>query len=414
MNETTQIILTLFGGLAIFIYGMNLMSDGLQKSAGNKMKTILGILTRNPLLGVLAGAIVTAVLQSSSATTVMVIGFVSAGLMSLKQAISVIMGANIGTTITAQLIAFKIGDYTWTFVIVGFILFFFLKNREKLSYLGQTLFGFGLLFIGINTMGDTMKPLAAAPFFSDIMLSVQDAPILGVLIGTVMTVVIQSSSATIAVLQNLASQAGPDGITSIIGLEGSLPILFGDNIGTTITALLASIGASVNAKRTALAHTVFNLLGTIVFLFVIPYFAMFVEFISPAGNELDVIARQIANAHMSFNLINTIIWLPFIFVLAKIVTKLIPGKDVEKLAHEPLYLDYKIIEQPLFAIHLAKLELGRLVEFARQTLLDTKSAFMTESKEKINTVLEAEETIDLLENERATLYDNIFDGELIR
>ena len=326
-SETVQMIITLFGGLAMFIYGMNLMSDGLQKSAGEKMKSVLAMLTRNPFFGIMAGALVTAVLQSSSATTVMVIGFVSAGLMKLPQAISIIMGANIGTTITAQLIAFKIGDYAWLFVAVGFIMYFFMKKKELVSYIGQTLFAFGILFVGINIMGDTMKPLAGSQVFVDLMLQVQNIPVLGVALGTLMTVVVQSSSDTIAVLQNLASTAGPDGVSSIIGLQGALPILFGDNIGTTITAVLASIGASVAAKRTAAAHVIFNLTGTLIFIWFIPYYAEFIQFISPKGAEIDVIARQIANAHLCFNLFNTIVFIPLIGVLVKVVTKLVPGKE---------------------------------------------------------------------------------------
>ena len=299
-SNVFQMVITLLGGLALFIYGMNLMSDGLQKAAGEKMQKILALLTKNPVLGVLAGALCTAVLQSSSATTVMVLGFVSAGLMNLRQAISIILGANIGTTITAQLIAFQIGDYAWLFIAVGFILYFFIK-KEQVVNIGQTIFAFGMLFVGINIMGDTMKPLADSPFFIDLMLQVQDIPVLGVLLGTGMTVVVQSSSATIAVLQNLAATAGPDGISSIIGLQGALPILFGDNIGTTITALLASIGGTLNAKRSAAAHVIFNITGTFIFIWFIPWYAKFIAFISPAGPEVEVIARQIANAHMCFN-----------------------------------------------------------------------------------------------------------------
>lgn len=295
-------IATLLGGLAVFIYGMNLMSDGLQKAAGDKMRNILAMLTANPVLGVIAGALVTAVLQSSSATTVMVIGFVSAGLMKLPQAISVILGANIGTTITAQLIAFNIGDYAWIFVFVGFVMYFFFKKKEIAVKIGQIMFGFGLLFVGINTMGDTMKPLANSPVFTDLMMQVSDIPVLGVVVGTIMTVVVQSSSATIAVLQNLASTAGPDGIHSILGLQGALPILFGDNIGTTITALLAAIGGSINAKRTAVAHTIFNVTGTLLFIWWIPQIADFIAWISPKGPEIEVISRQIANSHLMFNL----------------------------------------------------------------------------------------------------------------
>ncbi|MGN0711324.1 MAG: Na/Pi cotransporter family protein, partial [Anaerovoracaceae bacterium] len=214
-----QAIVTLFGSLAVFIYGMNLMSDGLQKAAGEKMKNILALLTKNPVVGILAGALVTGVLQSSSATTVMVIGFVNAGLMNLPQAISIILGANIGTTITAQLIAFKIGDYVWLFILVGFLMYF-VSKKESVVNIGQTLFAFGLLFMGINNMGAVMKPIAAMPEVADMFLAVSDIPVLGVIIGTVVTLLVQSSSAAIAVLQNLASQAGPDGVSSILGLEG--------------------------------------------------------------------------------------------------------------------------------------------------------------------------------------------------
>ena len=209
-----KIIFGLVGGLAIFIYGMNMMSECLQKAAGEKMKKILALLTKNPILGVLAGALTTAVLQSSSATTVMTIGFVSAGLMSLPQAISIILGANIGTTMTAQIIAFKITDYIYLFIFAGFLISF-ISKKEKVKNIGQTIFAFGLLFLGIETMGDVMKPLASSAFFVNMIGKVSHIPILGVCVGAVMTLVVQSSSATIAVLQNFAAQAGPDGVTSI-------------------------------------------------------------------------------------------------------------------------------------------------------------------------------------------------------
>ncbi|MEG1584345.1 MAG: Na/Pi cotransporter family protein, partial [Anaerovorax sp.] len=399
-NEIVQIVFGLLGGLAIFIYGMNLMSEGLQKAAGERMRSILAMLTRNPIIGVIAGALTTAVLQSSSATTVMVIGFVSAGLMTLPQAISIILGANIGTTMTAQLIAFKIGDYIWPILVIGFILYFFFK-KGQVKHVGQTIFAFGLLFLGIETMSQVMKPMASSPAFAEMMLSVQNIPVLGVLLGTGMTVVIQSSSATIAVLQNLASQAGPDGVTSIIGLQGALPILFGDNIGTTITALLATVGASVNAKRTAIAHTIFNITGTLVFIWFIPLFAKFVAFISPKGAEIDVIARQIANAHTSFNILNTLIWLPFIWVLVKIVTKILPGEETIANDRIPMYLDNKMIHQPVFAIHLAAEELSRVAAFASTMIDDAKEAFLQGSTKAIARVLETEDTVDLLQNATA-------------
>lgn len=398
-GETLQMIITLLGGLAMFIFGMNFMSDGLQKSAGEKMKSILALLTRNPVLGVIAGALVTAVLQSSSATTVMVIGFVSAGLMKLPQAISIILGANIGTTITAQLIAFSIGDYAWAFVAIGFIMYFFVKKKELVKYIGQTVFAFGVLFVGINIMGATMKPLANSQVFVDLMMQVQDIPILGVLLGTGMTVVVQSSSATIAVLQNLAATAGPDGVTSIIGLQGALPILFGDNIGTTITAVLASIGASVTAKRTAAAHVIFNLTGTLIFIWFIPYYAQFIQLISPKGDEIDVIARQIANAHLCFNLFNTILFIPLIGMLVKVVTKLVPGKEQERLPSEPVFLDYNVLEQPFAAIHLATKELGRLAQMALDMIVSAQKAFIGSDSDEVRKVLETETTVDKLQEE---------------
>ncbi len=326
MNGSLETVFGLLGGLAIFIYGMNLMSEGLQKAAGERMKKILGILTKNPVMGVLAGAFVTAVLQSSSATTVMVIGFVSAGLMTLPQAISIILGANIGTTMTAQLIAFKIDDLVWPIVFVGFVIFFFAK-KEKLKNIGQTVFAFGLLFVGIITMGDVMKPLAESPIFLTMIEKVSDIPVLGVAVGTLMTLVVQSSSATIAVLQNFAIQPGADGAASVIGLAGAIPILLGDNIGTTITALIASVGQSVNAKRTAVAHSVFNITGSILFLCILPVFTRFVQWISPKGAEVEVISRQIANAHTVFNIANTLLWLPMIWLMVKIVKAIVPGRQ---------------------------------------------------------------------------------------
>ena len=320
MSETIEVIFGLVGGLAIFIYGMNMMSECLQKAAGDKMKTILSMLTKNPVLGVLAGAVTTAVLQSSSATTVMAIGFVSAGLMSLPQAISIILGANIGTTMTAQIIAFKISDYIYVFIFIGFLISFICKS-EKVKNIGRTIFSFGLLFLGIDTMGSVMKPLASSPIFLDMIAKVADIPILGVCVGTLMTLVVQSSSATIAVLQNFASQAGPDGVTSIIGLAGAIPILLGDNIGTTITALLASVGQSKDAKRTAAAHCIFNLSGAFLFIWIIKPYAYLIQTISPKGNEVDVISRQIANAHTGFNLTMTLIWIPLIALMVKLVMK---------------------------------------------------------------------------------------------
>lgn len=369
MNETMKVIFGLVGGLAIFIYGMNMMSECLQKAAGEKMKSILSMLTKNPVLGVLAGALTTAVLQSSSATTVMAIGFVSAGLMSLPQAISIILGANIGTTMTAQIIAFKISDYIYLFIFVGFIIAF-ISEKEKVKNIGQTIFAFGLLFLGIETMGSVMKPLASSAFFVDLIGKVSTIPVLGVGVGALMTLVVQSSSATIAVLQNFASQAGPDGVSSIIGLTGAIPILLGDNIGTTITAVIASIGQPKDARRTAFAHCVFNISGAILFLFLVKPYAALIQYISPKGNEVDVISRQIANAHTGFNLTMTLIWIPLIPIMVKIVMWLVPDKknEEQKLLSMPKYLDTKLIAQPTAALLLVAREIMNCSDIVAQML----------------------------------------------
>lgn len=374
MSETTQVIFGLAGGLALFLFGMNSMSDALQKAAGERMKKILEFLTKNPVMGAVAGALVTAVLQSSSATTVMVIGFVSAGLMSLPQAISVIFGANIGTTMTAQLMAFKISDYIYPLIFIGFIMNFAAK-KEKLKNIGMVIFSFGLLFEGIEIMGSVMKPLATHPFFTDLMAKVSELPVFGILLGAGMTMVVQSSSATIAVLQNFASQAGPDGVSSVIGLIGAIPILLGDNIGTTITALLASIGQSKNAKRTALAHSTFNISGSVLFAFFIPQVANVVTMISPKGNEVDVISRQIANAHTMFNIVCTLIWLPLIPLMVKFVTAVVRGKDqAENEIFQTQFLDDNVVNQPIAAMYLVSEEIERCAAFVSSMLAQAKEA----------------------------------------
>ncbi len=374
MNEIMTTVFGLAGGLAMFLFGMNSMSDALQKAAGERMKQILSFLTKNPIMGALAGALVTAVLQSSSATTVMVIGFVSAGLMTLPQGISVIFGANIGTTMTAQLMAFKISDYIYPIIFIGFLVYFIAKS-EKAKNIGMVIFSFGLLFEGIEIMGSVMKPLAGSAVFTDLMGRVSEIPALGVLLGAVMTLVVQSSSATIAVLQNFASQPAADGVTSVIGLAGAIPILLGDNIGTTITALLASIGQSKAAKRTAISHSIFNITGSIVFACLIRPFAAFITYISPSGNEVDVIARQIANAHTCFNVVCTLIWLPLLPVMVKLVTTIIPGKDkLPQTDCKPKFLDEKLLDQPVAAMYLLSQEIGHCADMASDMLNTAKAA----------------------------------------
>ena len=391
-----QIVFGLLGGLAVFIYGMNLMSESLQKAAGEKMKSILALLTKNRIMGVIAGALVTAVLQSSSATTVMAIGFVSAGLMSLPQAISIIFGANIGTTMTAQIIAFKITDYIYAFIFIGFILTFVCKS-ERIKSIGQTIFAFGLLFLGIETMGDVMKPLASSPVFTDLIGKVSGIPVLGLLLGTAMTLVVQSSSATIAVLQNFAAQPGADGVTSILGLVGAIPILLGDNIGTTITALLASLGQSRDAKRTAIAHTIFNLSGSLVFIWFVKPYAALIQAISPKGPEVEVISRQIANAHTLFNLTMTVVWVCLLGLMVKIVMWLIPdAKDAKVNPLQPAFLDKKVIGQPTAALKLVAKEVLHCSGMVKSMLKDLAGLSKSEDPALVGKIKEQGQTLHAL------------------
>lgn len=400
--EIVNTLFGLLGGLALFLFGMEMMSDGLQKAAGERMKYILGLLTKNPVMGVLAGALTTAVLQSSSATTVMVIGFVSAGLMNLPQAISIILGANIGTTITAQIIAFNISDYIYPIVFIGFLIAFVAK-KEVVKYIGNTILGFGILFIGIEIMGTTMKPLASSPVFLDLIGKVADIPVLGLLLGVGITVIVQSSSAVIAVLQNFASQAGPDGVSSILGLQGAIPILLGSNIGTTITALLACIGQTRDAKRTAVAHSVFNITGSIVFMFIIPWFAKVITLISPSGTEVEVISRQIANAHTAFNVVNTIIWIPLIWVMVKIVMWILPDKEEEKQQEaRSQFLDVNVMSQPVVALHLVSKEIINYTKQIEVLLEDIKAAMLEGGLENLD---RADKTAEQVFNIHEDIYN---------
>ena len=329
MGEGLRQILQLFGGLALFLYGMDSLTEALEQAAGPGMKHFLQRLTGTPLTAVLAGAAVTAVLQSSSAATVMVIGFVGAGLLELPAAIAVIFGANIGTTVTAQLLAFRLEDGLGALLFLGFFLRA-VSRQEKGRQSGRALFSLGMLFLGIREIGEAMEPLAESPVFLGWMHRVGQESLLGLLLGLGMTLTIQSSSATIAVLQNAAQQAGPDGAHSLLGLAGAVPVLLGDNVGTTITAVLAAAGQSRQAKRVAAAHCCFNLSGSLVCLAVLPGFVRLVELVSPIGPETEVIVRQIANAHSLFNLLCTAVWLPLLPGMVRWVRFLVPEKKDEK------------------------------------------------------------------------------------
>ena len=321
MEQNLTRIFTLFGGLALFLYGMDALSHSLETAAGSRLKSLLAAVTGSPVRGVLAGAAVTAVLQSSSAVTVMVLGFVSAGLLTLRQAVPVIFGCNIGTTVTAQLLAFRLEDVRGLVLLAGLLLCFACAGQKGRA-IGRAVFAFGLLFEGI-----AMEPLAQSPVFVHWLGRVRQHPWLGLLAGLGMTLTVQSSSATIALLQNFAARPGLDG-SSLLGLAGALPVLLGDNIGTTITAVLASLSASRDAKRVAAAHAVFNLTGAAVFCAGLPLYVRLTAALSPKGPELAVIARQIANAHTLFNVMCTLVWLPLTPLMVRFVCRLVPDRAV--------------------------------------------------------------------------------------
>nr|WP_232337121.1 Na/Pi cotransporter family protein [Lysinibacillus timonensis] len=375
------------GGLGLFLFAIKYMGDGLQKAAGDRLREILDRFTTNPLMGVLVGILVTVLIQSSSGTTVITVGLVSAGFMKLRQAIGVIMGANIGTTITAFIIGFDVGTYSYPIMALGAVLLFFFK-KSTIQNIGQVLFGFAGLFIGLEMMGDGMKPLRDWETFIDITVSFSDYPILGVVAGTLFTVVVQSSSATIGILQGLYDEG-------LIPLAGALPVLFGDNIGTTITAVLAALGASVVARRAAAAHVMFNIIGTIIFLILLPLFTNYVEWISGVLQLEE--KMQIAFAHGTFNVINTLIQLPFVGLIAYLVTKIVPGEDTT-IEYGPKHLDKSLIEQsPSIALGQAKQEVVRMGEFAQRGLHESMDYLFTLDSKHVGITEQLEEAINNLD-----------------
>ncbi|MFG6494166.1 Na/Pi cotransporter family protein [Fictibacillus sp. UD] len=377
------------GGLGIFLFGIKYMGDGLQNSAGDRLREILDKLTTNPFMGVLAGIFVTVLIQSSSGTTVLTVGLVNAGFLTLRQAIGVIMGANIGTTVTSFIIGIDVGEYALPIIAVGSILIFFFKN-PKYNYFGQITFGFGALFLGLELMGDGMKPLRSLQAFQDLTVSMSDNPILGVVIGTLFTVIVQSSSATIGILQELYSQ-------NMIDLKAALPVLFGDNIGTTITAILAAIGTTVAARRAALTHVIFNLLGTVIFLIVLVPFRHYIEFLS-AKLDLEP-AMQIAFAHGTFNVTNVLIQFWFIGLLAFIVTKLIKGEDV-LIEYKAKHLDEIVLEtSPSLAIRQAKQEIIRMANYSQAGLKEAIAYLNEKDKKNSDLALQYEEAINNLDRQ---------------
>ncbi|WP_025027951.1 Na/Pi cotransporter family protein [Caldalkalibacillus mannanilyticus] len=381
-----DLIFKFVGGLGIFLFGIKYMSDGLQKTAGDKMRSLLETYTSNPFMGVVVGIVVTILLQTSTGTTVMAIGLVNAGLMTLRQAIGVIMGANIGTTMTAFIIGIKVEDYALPIIALGGFFLFFTKKRMY-QYIGQIIFGFGMLFLGLKTMGGGLKPLKDLQVFSDFIVDLSHNPILGVLVGTVFTMIVQSSSATIGILQTIADEG-------MIELFPALPVLFGDNIGTTITAVIAAIGASVAAKRAAAVHVIFNVIGTTLFIIALyPVYHLIVWLGEFTGAN---IRMQIAYAHGFFNVTNALIQLPFVGALAYIVTRIVPG-EMKELEFGPKYLDERLLTNPSVGLGQAQHEIIRMGTYARESLNDAANYFFTKDEKAGNLALQKEEIINDLD-----------------
>lgn len=373
-----QTLMQLSGGVGLFLFAIKQISEALQRLAGDRLRYLIGALTKTPFLGVVVGAMVTVLIQSSSATTVMTVSFVDAGLMTLTQAIGVIMGANIGTTVTGQILAFKIKDFAYLFIIVGVLMSFFCRSRH-LKYLGNGLFGFGLLFVGMQTMESAMSFLKDR---QDIFLTFGEHPLAGVLAGTLLTLLVQSSSATVGLTIAL-------GMQGLLPLEAAIPIILGDNIGTTITAVLASIGAERTARQACAAHVLFNVIGVCIFL---PLLPVVVPLISKTA---DTIGHQIANAHTLFNVANTLIFLPFVYKFARLIRMIIPDAP-PRVGSGPQYLDRKLIRSgpAMAAVEAVKNECIRAGFMAKDMVLNVQKVFFDNDEEATARVLAREEELD--------------------
>ncbi|EQK45021.1 na+/Pi-cotransporter family protein [[Clostridium] bifermentans ATCC 19299] len=381
-----DIVISLMGGLGLFLYGMNLMAEGLEKSAGSKLKRIVELLTSNVFMGVIVGAFVTAIIQSSSATTVMVVGFVNAGIMNLTQAIGVIMGANIGTTVTAQLVSFDLNGMAPIALGIGIILYLF-ASKPKVKNIAEILIGFGILFTGMDFMKNAVEPLAEYKGFTDLLVGFGDHPLLGLLLGFGITAIVQSSSASMGMLIALASQG-------LIPLNAALPILYGQNIGTCVTSLISSVGASRNAKRAAVMHLIFNVLGTAVFLIVLNKpVVSFVTNMNPGD-----VARQIANTHTLFNIISVIILLPFTKFIINLAIKLVPDKAGDEDESKAIkYLDDRIVETPSIAVASVVKETLRMGKKAKESVNYAIDGFLEQSQENIDKSFKHEKVVNELQ-----------------
>lgn len=380
-----NILIKLFGGMGLFLYGIKIMGEGLENVTGEKLKSILEKVTSNKILGLLVGVLITAIIQSSSATTVMVVSFVNAGLMTLTQTVGVIMGANIGTTVTAQLVSFNLEKISPIFIGIGAIIML-VSKRKRTKDIAFIALGFGIIFLGMKMMSESMKPLVETNKIKGILMTIGDNQIFGLLVGLLITALVQSSSATTGVLVALAT-------TGSINLDIALPIILGCNIGTCITALLASIGSNKIAKKAALIHLIFNVVGVIIFLPFAGFLIKIVEYIDPSD-----ITRQVANAHTIFNIVTSLILLPLSKYLVILVNKILPGKDFMKHIGA-LYLDKKLLETPIVATGQVFKETIRMGEIAKKNVELAMMALLEDDEEAIKEVCSNEQIINSLEKE---------------
>ncbi|MBW2984747.1 Na/Pi cotransporter family protein [Candidatus Woesearchaeota archaeon] len=378
-----ELIFGIIGGLGLFIFGIKLMGLGLQKLAGSHIRKILGTLTKHRIGGILTGAGITAIIQSSSATTVMLVGFVNAGLMNLTQSLGVTLGADIGTTITAQIIAFKLTAYALPLTGIGAALHLFAK-KKKHKHLGEAIFGFGLLFLGLNIMTSTVQPLGQSEAVKNIFVNFSRHPLLGVLAGMIVTAILQSSSVTVGLIIALAS-------VGLLTVTGAIPLVLGANIGTCITAILASIGTTISARRTAIAHVLFKAGGTIIALVLLPVYYYIVTATSTN------IARQVANAHTLFNVVNTIIFLPLIPLFVRFIIKLIPGEEIS-VERGPKFLEKNLINTPSIALDAVSKELVRMAELAREMVKDAFTGFRNNDRTALAKAEAKEDAVDELQD----------------
>lgn len=391
MDWQTTLFL-IFGGLGIFLYGINLMGDSLKAIAGSRLKIIIEKTTNTPLKGIFVGILITGLIQSSSGTTALTVGLVRAGLMTLPQAIGVILGANIGTTVTSVLLGLPIKEYALPIMAFGsFLIFFF--SKKKVKQFGSVMLGFGMLFYGLDLMGSALKTLSTLPEFRDALIAVGDIPILGVLVGASTTAVIQSSSATIGILQELYT-------TNTIQLKGAIAIVLGNNIGTTVTAIMASIGGSIAARRTAAAHVIFNVVGSIVFLiFLIPYTGViqFMENTFIDTTNPDNLKLTISFAHLGFNVINTFVMFWFIKQLVWVVTKIVPGEDEVISVNVDSLEEDLIRESPILALEGAKKVVTNMGYLTKQMFEAAIEYSFENDKKKVESGLQMEEMLDTID-----------------